>query len=167
LHEKGNAMKNLDEPSRAHEEFRLRIEKERTVALESVHMRRDVAEAQAKVLAEAMSQAKINIVGGDGAFFDRFVRAVGMGQALDGAVEQSDTAKTLLREYLSGEKSLPEDLKAVLTRPSLDTQAVQRLTLSALLVRLMAGTDDDGVKSKLGQMLDRAKALGIDGIEAR
>jgi uncharacterized membrane protein YqiK len=167
LSEKAGAMKALDPASRAHEEFRLQLEKERTVSLESVRMRRDVAEAQAKVLAEALGHAKINIVGGDGAFFDRFVRAVGSSQTIDATIEQSDTLQTVLKGYLSGEKSLPQDLKDVLTRPALGTDDLQRLSLSGVLLKLMAGADDEALKGKLEKLHQRAKELGIDALVAR
>jgi uncharacterized membrane protein YqiK len=95
--EKAAAMKALDESSRGHEEFRLRLEKDKTVELEALRQRREMAQAQAQVLAQAFGAAKINIVGGDGRFFDRFVNAVSMGQAVEGALGQSDTLKTLLK----------------------------------------------------------------------
>lgn len=100
LQQKAASMKELDESGRGHEEFRLQMEKERTIALESLKIRKDVAEAQAQVLAQAMSKARINIVGGDGQFFQRFVNAISLGQSMDGALEHSDTLKTLLGELV-------------------------------------------------------------------
>ncbi|MBX3203084.1 MAG: hypothetical protein KF894_33475, partial [Labilithrix sp.] len=72
--EKAASMKALDDASRGHEEFRLRLDKEKTIELEMIHAKTSVAEAQAQILAQAFSNAKFNIVGGDGAFFDRFVK---------------------------------------------------------------------------------------------
>ncbi len=161
LSEKANAMKALDEAGRGHEEFRLRLEKEKIVEMQSIEMRRQIAEAQASVLAEAFKQAKINIVGGDGAFFDRFVKAATLSHTLDGAVDGSDTIKTVFREYLSGEKSLPEDIRQILTRPALSSGDVQRLSLSGLLMRLASGADDKA-RANIHKLLDEAKKLGID-----
>jgi uncharacterized membrane protein YqiK len=98
--EKAKSMKALDEASRGHEEFRLRLDKEKTVELETIHAKKDVAAAQAQILAEAFGNARFNIVGGDGQFFDRFVKAVSVGQAIDGAVESSDAVRALLHEAL-------------------------------------------------------------------
>lgn len=161
LSEKANAMKALDEAGRGHEEFRLRLEKEKIVEMQSIEMRRQIAEAQASVLAEAFKQAKINIVGGDGAFFDRFVKAATLSHTLDGAVDGSDTIRTVFREYLSGEKSLPEDIRQILTRPALSSGDVQRLSLSGLLMRLASGADDKA-RANIHKLLDEAKKLGID-----
>jgi uncharacterized membrane protein YqiK len=94
--EKAASMKALDEASRGHEEFRLRLDKEKTIELEAIHAKTSVAAAQAQILAQAFSNAKFNIVGGDGAFFDRFVKAVSVGQAIDGAVESSPHVKSLV-----------------------------------------------------------------------
>lgn len=100
--EKAKSMKALDDASRGHEEFRLRLDKEKIVELETIHAKKDVAAAQAQILAQAFGNARFNIVGGDGQFFDRFVKAVSVGQAIDGAVENSDAVRSLLAEALKG-----------------------------------------------------------------
>jgi hypothetical protein len=94
------------------------------------------------------------------------VQAVTLGQSVDGAIDQGETLRTLFRDYLSGEKSLPEDLKQVLTRPALDAKGVQSLTLSTLLATLMTGADG-GARKKIEELIARAKELGIDNLAAR
>lgn len=103
LAQKAASMKALDESGRGHEEFRLQIEKERAIAIESLKVKKDVVAAQAQILAEAMSKARINIVGGDGQFFQRFVSAISLGQSVDGALEQSDTLRALVENIANGE----------------------------------------------------------------
>jgi uncharacterized membrane protein YqiK len=103
LAQKAASMKALDESGRGHEEFRLNIEKDRAIALESLKVKKDIVAAQASVMAEAMSKAKINIVGGDGQFFQRFVSAISLGQSVDGALEQSDTLRALVENIANGE----------------------------------------------------------------
>lgn len=98
LAQKAEAMKALDSVSREHEEFRLRLEQSKVIALESIRAKKDVAGVQAEVLRAAFEHAKINIVGGDGQFFERFMRAVTVGQSIDSAVDQSDTLKSLLSQ---------------------------------------------------------------------
>jgi uncharacterized membrane protein YqiK len=101
LAQKAASMKALDESGRGHEEFRLNIEKERAIAMESLKVKKDIVAAQAQVMAEAMSKAKINIVGGDGQFFQRFVSAISLGQSVEGALEQSDTLRALVENIAS------------------------------------------------------------------
>lgn len=96
--EKAEAMKALDSVSREHEEFRLRLDQQKVISLESIRAKRDVAGVQAEVLRAAFEHAKINIVGGDGAFFERFIRAVTVGQSIDGAVDQSEVLKGLMSQ---------------------------------------------------------------------
>ena len=89
LAEKAAAMKDLDGVGKEHEEFRLSLEKQKEVEIAAIQIRKDVAASQALVLKEAFSAAKINIVGGDGAFFEQFIRAVSVGQTFDGFVNNS------------------------------------------------------------------------------
>lgn len=100
IKEKAASMKALDEASRGHEEFRLRLDKERTVELETIHAKRDMANASAQILANAFSNAKFNIVGGDGAFFDRFVKAVSVGHSIDGVMNTSEHVKGLVESAM-------------------------------------------------------------------
>lgn len=160
LSEKAEAMKKLQGAAKEHEEFRIRLEKDKEVELARVEAQRHIAEAQAKTLGEAFKNTKMNIVGGDGQFFDQFVKAVGMGKSIDGFVGESDTAQQVLAEYLKGESSLPQDLKDILTRPRVTPEHVQSLTLSAALGQLMKRGGVD--KGKLQQLITKARELGID-----
>ncbi len=158
--EKAKSMKALDEAGRGHEEYRLRIEKERAVELEALHTRQKVAESQAHVLGKAFEHASIQIVGGDGQFFDKMVSAISGGKALDGFVNGSDTARAAFKEYLDGSRSLPEDLTTALGAAS--AGGLKDLTLAAVLTQFMAG----GGKEKevaLRRLLETAKSLGVDG----
>jgi uncharacterized membrane protein YqiK len=136
LAEKATSMKALDGVGRDHEEFRLRLAKERDVELEAIRVRKDVAESQAKVLAEAFSHAKFQIVGGDGQFFERFVKAVTVGASVDGALDHGEALRTVAQPYLSGEKDLSADLKEILSKPGLTNDA-QNLAVAALLHRMV------------------------------
>ncbi|MCA9574277.1 MAG: hypothetical protein H6726_02700 [Sandaracinaceae bacterium] len=161
LAEKATAMKALDGVGREHEEFRLRLDKEREVELAQIAVRQHVAQAQAEVLAQAMAQAKINIVGGDGEFFDRFVKAVTLGQSADAFVDGSSSVKTLLKDYLDGDKSLVADVKDVLSAPRVGSEDLKNLGVTALLARLAQGGDTEKA-AKLKQLLAEARKLGLD-----
>jgi uncharacterized membrane protein YqiK len=96
IQEKAHAMAQLDEATRAHEEFRLRIENERTLGVESIKARLDVEKAKASILGDALRNAKIDIVGGDGQFLDRVVNSIGLGKSIDSLVSESATAQAVL-----------------------------------------------------------------------
>lgn len=160
LEQKAAAMKQFDEATRSHEEFRLRLEKQVEVQMREVEARENVAGAQASVIAAAMSAAKINIVGGDGEFFQQFINAVSVGKSLDGMVDSSGVVKQLMGDYLNGERSLPSDIKDVLSHPALDAEALKNLSVTALLTSV-AGRVSDGEKSKVQSLIDQAKRLGL------
>ena len=76
LTEKAAAMAALDDASRGHEEYRLRLAAEKDVRLAGLDTQRQIAEAQATVLATGLEKADISIVGGESVFFDRLLGAV-------------------------------------------------------------------------------------------
>ncbi|WP_037862291.1 hypothetical protein [Streptomyces sp. NRRL S-340] len=157
LTEKAAAMAALDEASRGHEEYRLRLQAEKEIRLAGLDVQRQVAEAQATVLATGLENADIDIVGGDSVFFDRLVNAISLGKGVDGFVEHSGTAQALAGPYLDGSASLAEDLGRILG--SVSTADVQNLTVSALLMKLMnSGGTHAG---RFQQLLDRAGELGL------
>lgn len=166
LAEKANAMKALDGAGREHEEFRITLEKEKEIELENITARKDIARAQAEVMGKAMDNAKVNIVGGDGSFFERFVQAITFGHSVDGAIDSSEHLKTVLKDYLEGKANLPEDIKQILTEPAVDSEGVQRLTLSALLGKLMLSAKGEE-RTKIKELLDKAKELGVDKLPSK
>ena len=165
LAEKASAMKALDGVGREHEEFRLELEKAKEVELASIETRKDIALAQARILSQAFESADIQIVGGDGDFFDKFVNAISVGKSMDGAINHSDTLKQVLEPYLSGNQSLPGDIKDVLQRPAVTSQSLQNLSLSAVLAKVAAGKSKD-VRDKLEELVKAAKDLGIDELRS-
>ena len=52
-----------------------------------------------------MGNARVNIVGGDGQFLERFMSAISMGQAVDGALDQSETLRELVQSLMHGNGS--------------------------------------------------------------
>jgi len=161
LADKATAMKALDGVGREHEEFRIKLEKEKDVEMRSIEAKVEVAKEQAKILSEAFGNAKINIVGGDGQFFDRFIKAVSVGQSIDGTIDHSETLQTALSEYLQDGRSLPADMRDVLTRPALSAGDIQSLSVAGVLGKLSAGADP-AMKNKLQALAKHAQELGID-----
>ncbi|MFH0516256.1 flotillin family protein [Streptomyces sp. M41] len=157
LTEKAAAMAALDDASRGHEEYRLRLEAEKDIRLAGLEVQRQVAEAQATVLATGLENADIDIVGGESVFFDRLVGSIALGKGVDGFVQHSETARALAGPWLDGTSSFTDDLGRILGSAS--TADVQNLTVSALLMKLMrTGGADSG---QLQQLLDRAGELGL------
>ncbi|WP_282692439.1 flotillin family protein [Streptomyces sp. CC208A] len=134
LNQKAVAVAAFDEASRTHEEYRLRLEAEKDIRLAGLDVQRQVAEAQATVLATGLENADINIVGGESVFLDRLVQSIALGKSVDGFVDHSRTAQALAGPWLNGDGSFTEDLTKVLG--SLSTADVQNLSVSALLAKV-------------------------------
>jgi hypothetical protein len=157
LTEKAAAMAALDEASRAHEEYRLRLDAEKEVRLAHLDATRQVAESQASVLAAGLAKADIDIVGGDTMFFDRVVGSITAGKVVDGFVGHSQVAGALASPYLNGHASLASDLAALVG--GVDSEDLKNLTVSALLMRLIQrGGPESG---PLGELLETARRLGV------
>ncbi|MFF1473995.1 flotillin family protein [Streptomyces mirabilis] len=160
LSQKAVAMAALDDASRGHEEYRLRIQAEKEIRLAGLEVQRQVAEAQATVLATGLENADINIVGGESVFFDRLVSSIALGKGVDGFMRHSETAQALAKPWLDGTSSFTDDLSRILG--SVSTADVQNLTVSALLTKLMK-TGGAGA-GQVQQLLDKASELGLSDL---
>lgn len=156
LTEKAAAMAALDDASRGHEEYRLRLAAEKDIRLAGLDTQRQIAEAQATVLATGLEKADISIVGGDTVFFDRLLGAVAAGRSVDTFIANSETVQSMTAPWTDGSSRFTEDATRILS--SLGANA-GNLTVSALLARLIA---DGGPRTAgLQQLLDQARALGL------
>ena len=160
LAKKAEAMKALDAVSRDHEEFRLALEQERALAIEKMRTGIDIARAQAAVLAEAFKTANINVVGGDDAFFNRFLGAVSVGKTVEGFLEQSPTARKVLDRVMhrnaDGAAGAPEG--ATNGEPA----ARGPIDISGALSELL-NQADDARKPQLEALIDQIQDLELDG----
>jgi len=167
IEEKAKSMKLLHEAGQQHEEFRLRLNKERDVELAAIHVQRDVAQANAQVVSEALKTAKIDIVGGENDFFEKIVRSIGTGKAVDRAVNNSATLTDIKTTFFNGD---PEHFKAQLAQWVKDfgikTEDLKNLTVAALLGKMIASADDDGVKSSIQSALALVKEKGLGEMKA-
>jgi uncharacterized membrane protein YqiK len=157
LTDKAAGMAAMDDATRGHEEYRLRLEAEKEIRLAGLEVQGGVAKEQATVLATALENADIDIVGGDTMFFDKVVGAISIGKGMDGFVEHSDVARSLAEPWLNGDRSFPDDLTRLLG--SVSTDDVKNLTLSALLMQRIRGGGTDGAKAQ--ELLDHAERLGV------
>lgn len=100
LVKKFDALSGLSDSARAHEEFRMQLEKSFEQAMAAIAANKDIAREQAEVLAAALSKAKVDIVGGGGEFFETFAKALSVGKAVEGAVGKSPVVQEVLSKFL-------------------------------------------------------------------
>ena len=109
LTEKFDAMNAMSEEARSHEEFRMTLETALKETLASIDAGKEISRENAEVLATALREAKIDIVGGEEHFFDTFAKSLSMGKAIDGLTNKSDTIQNLLGQL---SKFMPQDENA-------------------------------------------------------
>jgi len=101
LTEKFDAMNSMSDDARQHEEFRMTLETALKETLASIEAGKEISRENADVLATALKEAQIDIVGGEGHFFDTFSKSLSMGKAIDGLTNKSDTVQALLGKLSS------------------------------------------------------------------
>ncbi|MEX9759228.1 hypothetical protein AB7X73_09835 [Providencia rettgeri] len=118
LTDKFKSMDHLSDTARSHEEFRMRLEKEFEQAMASIDANKEIAREQADVLAAALSKTNIEIVGGDGSFFNTFSKALSLGKAVDGFMDKSSFAKENVEKLINRSKEDKKvDIAALLKNP--------------------------------------------------
>ncbi|MEQ4924379.1 hypothetical protein [Proteus hauseri] len=118
LTDKFKSMDHLSDTARSHEEFRMRLEKEFEQAMASIDANKEIAREQADVLAAALSKTNIEIVGGDGSFFNTFSKALSLGKAVDGFMDKSSFAKENVEKLINRTKQDKKmDIASLLNNP--------------------------------------------------
>ena len=159
---KAQAMKLLEDAGREHEEFKLTLDKEKSVELAQINIQKDIAAAQAGVLGEAMKSAKIEIVGGESQFFDKITNAIGNARAIDRMVEGSRTLTDVKETFFNGDPDyFKAQLKTVVDQFGLNAEDTKNLTLSALFAKLIGLNPDSATLNKLTGMIGAANRFGL------
>lgn len=159
---KAKAMKTFNDAGKEHEEFKLRLEKDLQVELAGINIQRDIAGAQAEVLSEALKSAKIDIVGGEQAFFEKITQAITQGKTVDRTVNNSQILSDLRGQLLDPNgKPLLQQLKEIFAESGIKSEDVRNLSVAVFLSRLMQKTEDPVKRSNLQQMLELARNSGI------
>ncbi|MED5617713.1 flotillin family protein [Ideonella sp. BN130291] len=136
LREKFDAMKAMSNDTREHEEFRMQLEKSHTETMKGIDAQTSIARQQAEVLGTALGNAKIDIVGGQGDYFDRFVNALSIGKGIDGVIAKSNTLQVGLKDHLKGERDMVSDVRDLIGALGSSSGELQQLTLAGLVAKV-------------------------------
>ncbi|WP_267402765.1 MULTISPECIES: SPFH domain-containing protein [unclassified Chryseobacterium] len=159
--EKAEAMKKLNDAGKEHEEFRLTLAKEKEVELAQISIQKEIADAQALVLAEAFKSANIDIVGGDNTFFDNVIRQVSAGKGIDKFINHSENAQLLRDNLLDGNENIISKVMRMVNKYNISSEDIKNMSVASLIFKLN-GVADQNEKGILGKALDMAKHLGVD-----
>jgi flotillin len=163
---KADAMKLFEEAGQEHEEFKLELDKTKTVELAQIDVQRQIAEQQAIVIGEALKHSKIDIVGGEVEFFDRITRAITTGKVVDRTIGNSQVLGDVKDTFFNGD---PEYFKAQaktwVQDFGVETEDLKNLTVSALLGKLVGSTSGEKRQRLIG-MLGAAERFGLSDATA-
>ncbi len=165
IEEKAEAMKKLDGVGREHEEFKLALQKEKDVELAHINIQKDIAEAQAHVLSEALKNADIDIVGGETMFFENIVKQISNAKGFDRLVDESANAtqikQALLGDGSEGEGDLMDRIRYFAEKSGITTDDIKNLSIASLILKMQSQTQDKEDKGFLSNLMSMAKAMGV------
>lgn len=160
--EKAAAMKELDGIGKEHEEFKLRLEKERAVDIATIEAQREVATQQGTVIASALKSAKIDIVGGDGTFFDQIAASVKGGKAIDRFVNNSQVVTDIKETFFNGDSEhFQESLQSLIGNLNLTPSDLRDLSIAGLAAKHLADGGPRDLQQKLIKLLSTAGTLNL------
>lgn len=160
--EKAEAMKLLDEVGRDHEEFKLRLNKERDIELAQIRAQQEISNSQASVLGEALKHAKIDIVGGETQFFDRITGAITNAKVVDRLVQGSGTLSDIKESFFNSDPTyFDTQVRGFFDRFGLTSEDLKNLSISAALSQMLTLADDQKTKGLLSSLISQARRLGV------
>lgn len=164
IEEKAAAMKKLDGVGKEHEEFKLRLEKELQIDLAQINIQKDIADAQAIVLSDALKNSKIDIVGGETMFFDQIVSQITRGKGFDRLVQSSENIQQVKDSILGSDDiqgNLLDKVKEFAAKYGISTEDIKNLTIANLLIDLKNKSTSDKDHTMFNNLFNLAKGLGL------
>ena len=163
IEEKAEAMKLFDGVGREHEEFKLRLNKDKDIEIAAITAQEEIAKSQADIVGKALESARIDIVGGETQFFDKIVDSVKAGKAVDRWVYNSDVLTDVKNTFFNGESNgdFRASLKKFTDHFGVSFEDVKDMTVTALLAKFMLDSDDDATTSALKRLQRVVQSAGM------
>ena len=96
---KFGAMDRMSADARSHEEYRMALETSLQQALASIEAGKEISRENAEVIAAALKNAKIDLVGGEGGMFEALTKALSLGKAVEGFTQKSPLFQSVLGRF--------------------------------------------------------------------
>ncbi|MGB0863315.1 MAG: hypothetical protein ACPGXZ_10375, partial [Saprospiraceae bacterium] len=166
VEEKALAMQKLNDVGKEHEEFKLRLEKEKAIDLAQINVQTEIAKAQASVLAEALKSANIEIIGGEQKFFDSIMGAINQGKTVDRLMNNSSNLQEMKGALLGdGSEPLMDRIKGLVEKSGMSSDDVRNLTMSNLLFQLSQKASGED-KNIISSIMSTVSSLGLGNKDA-
>jgi flotillin len=163
IEQKAEAMKLFDGVGREHEEFKLRLNKDKEIEIAAIDAQKDIAREQSEIVGEALRTAKIDIVGGETEFFDRIIDSVKAGKSVDRYVTNSQVLMDVKSTFFDGQANgdFAARLKGFTDQFGLNLSDVKDLTLSALIAKMLVDANDEATTAGLQQLRKYLESAGL------
>ena len=163
IEEKATAMKKLDGAGKEHEEFKLQLQKEKDVELAQISIQKDIADAQAHVLSEALKSADIDIVGGETMFFENIVKQVSNAKGFDSLVNKSENIQQIKKALIGNgsEGELFDRIRYYVNKFNISTEDIKNLSIAGLILKMQNQSTESEDKGFLSNLLNMSNSLGI------
>ncbi len=160
LAKKAKSLETFGDKTLAHEEYRLQLEVGEKLGLERIQNAVQIAKAQADVLGKAMSEADINIVGGNDDFYDNFLSSISAGYMVEGLMDSSPTAQNMLGSVMKGLDKVGGPVMDV------DQNGKASPKLSEILGAVREQAEDEG-RQKIDELIDLVRDTKLDAIDPK
>lgn len=161
--DKAEAMKLFDGVGREHEEFKLRLNKDRDIELQAITAQAGIADSQARMIGEALKSASIDIVGGDSEFFQSLVRSITAGKQLDRLVGESRVLSGVRDSLFSGDAAgFRAEIQKYIDLFGVSSNDLKNLSIAALIGQWILRSDE-GLRPQLEALLHKAGLSGMGG----
>lgn len=162
ISEKAKSMKLYHEAGQDHEEFKLRLAKDKDVELAAIQAQADIAKEQAQIVGAAVQSAHIDIVGGETEFFERITSAISSGKAVDRWVGNSQVLSDIKGTFFNGDPEyFQERLQDFADQFKLGSEDIKNLSIAALVGKMLGMTGDDAVQQELQNLLSMLRSAGL------
>lgn len=166
IDEKAAAMKKLDGVGKEHEEFKLKLDKDKEIDLAQINIQKDIADAQATVLATALKSANIDIVGGEQVFFDKIVGAISNGKYVERALNNSPVLTEVKDHLLDNSEgaNMGEKIRSLIGQFGVTSEDLKNLSVANLLIRMNQEAGDSKTKGILASLLETVNKAGVGNL---
>jgi len=155
-------MKLYHEAGQSHEEFKLRLAKDKDVELAAIHAQQEIAMQQAGIVSKALESARIDIVGGESEFFDKITSAIASGKTVDRWVDNSRVLGDIKSTFFNGDPDyFMEKIRQFVGHFNLGSEDLKNLSIAALIAKMMGMTADKTILEELEKILGMARAAGM------
>lgn len=163
IREKAEAMKQMDGIGKEHEEFKLRLQKEKEIELSQINIQKDIALSQAEVLSSALQNANIDIVGGETMFFENIVNQVTRAKGFDTLVGKSKNVQDIKNALIgdgSNNGELFDNIRYYAKQFNITSEDLKNLSIASLVMKMQQNATEEN-SGLLSTIANTVQSLGI------